>query len=1097
MSQAIEGQVQDLVGRDGERHDARKALNSVPVLAVEGAAGMGKTALVRELARELAAENEKRSVHWIDAPETGDFRLLLYSIGRALSGPGLALRERTLADLRYWVTALVNDSDAIVIVEDLHRIRDAELDIFLRAVSSQLGRGRLMVTSRESLNLPMRASGALPWITLGPLDGDSVYRLVRDSYLAAEAEPPSRDEVDRAGEFLEGIPDRIRTACTMSAWARLPFHEAAMQAKGGDVLDMLVIQLGADQQKAMGTLALTGYPMREVVLKRFAEAEIDTSGYVWQLLVERRPDGLWLPYRYRQAVRHCLRVGQRLKIHDMLNEFYWDAFKDSGDVELALRSIEHALEAGRPGDAADRFERVLPTARLEGLHARVLEASRRIPDRMRAARPKITGGIYFCRAFLGDKMALKRLEEALEQASSDEREGLLADLAWLHRQLGDIPRSIYYRTRAVDEARKLDEQRKLLTHQMELADLHLIVRDYDMTRRILKDSRELLMELEQDMPSIEGKYFLCRGMLSLIDGDLRSAEKDLGRAKLTLSEAMAFREVGQVDRRVGRYYAVLGNWEKAIESYQEAQDTLRRSGDLLDAAEVELVLAELYLHRGDKARATSLIATANEVLREESAEYTQGLDGVMKLVRARLALFEGALDTARERYEEALRAMAEGADGERQAELSRQLVELYSADGNFFRARDVMKRMGELEKGDALATGPQQERHLAEAWYALNRGEHERARTLAQQAREAAQNAHAYLRIIESLKILSLASLEEHEFDRLDDVLRSIERIKVSTDRVTPLHAKLYAARRSAECGKWDELERQLEELKAAVAEVEYEAFAAPIAFLEARLADARGRDREASEIGAEAYERAKRGQSLLAAEIGFFVSGVDRRRGIPGAGDRYRREARLVMAHRADLKLLGLKVEEAVRTGRTKPADRIKVREAAAELDEATLKRAWAKAQSLHLLSRGTCTVVSPTGSRQVEADYRDFVPTSDAELVIDAADYVAFRGREVISLDDKRLVHILLCHLARTAQNPQDSAQVFSTVWGEHYEGAESESRLETSMRRLRQALGGPEGAGRLLITYSSGKLGLDTSARWLLFEEPQKKRYGMDAE
>ncbi|MCA9522117.1 MAG: AAA family ATPase [Myxococcales bacterium] len=1097
MSQAIEAQVQALVGRDGERHDARKALGTVPVLAVEGPAGIGKTALVRDLAQQLAAEDSKRVVHWVDAPETGDFRLLLYAIGRALSGPGLALRERTLADLRYWVTALVNDSDAVVIVEDLHRIRDAELDVFLRSVSSQLGRGRLLVTSRESLNLPMRTSGALPWITLAPLDGDSVYRMVQDGYRAAEIDPPSRDEVDRAGEFLEGIPDRVRTACTMSAWARLPFHEAAMQAKGGDVLDMLVIQIGADQQKAMGTLALTGYPMPEAVLKRFVDAEIDVTGYAWQLLVERRPDGLWLPYRYRQAVRHCLRVGQRLKVHDQLNDYYWDAFKDSGDVELALRSIEHALEAGRPGDAADRFERVLPTARLEGLHARVLEASRRIPERMRASRPKITGGIYFCRAFLGDKMALKRLEDALEQATSDEREGLLADLAWLHRELGDIQRSIYYRTRAVDEARKLDEQRKLLAHQMELADLHLVIRDYEMTRRILRESRELLMELEQDMPAIEGKYFLCRGMLSLIDGDLRSAEKDLGRAKLTLSEAMAFRDVGQVDRRVGRYYAALGNWEKAIESYQEAQETLRRSGDLLDAAEVELILAELHLYRGDKARATALIASANEVMREESEEYARPLEGPMKLCRSRLALFDGALVDARERLEEALRVMGETLEPDRHAELSRQLVELYSADGNFFRARDVLKRMGELEKGDAMAKGAQQERHLAEAWYALYRGEHERARTHAQQAREAAQGSHAYLRIMESLKILALAALDEHDFDRLEEVLRSLERIKVKSDRVTPLYAQLFVARREAERERWDELGPALEALKRATHEAEFETFNAWIAFLEARLADAQGRDREGSEIGAEAYEKAKAGLSLLAAEIGFFTSGVDRRRGIPGAGDHYRREARLVMAHRPDLKLLGLKVEEAVRAHRFKAGDRTKVRETALELDEASLKRAWAKAKSLHLLSRGTCTMVSATGSREVEADYRDFVPASEAELIIDAADYTTFRGREVISLDDKRLVHNLLCHLARTANNPQESSEVFTAVWAERYEGAESESRLETSMRRLRQALGGPEGSGRLLITYSSGKLGLDTNATWLLFEEPQKKRYGMPDE
>lgn len=1081
------------IGREDELSDARSALRTVPVLAVEGEAGIGKTAFLREIASELVTENPERAILWVDTPESGDFSLLLYQIGVMLSEPGRAIRERTLSDLRYWVTSLINDVNAVVIVEDIHRIKSPQLEIFLRSVSSHLGKGRLLLSTRESLEIPVKADGALPWVTLGRLDPADCRALVEHVYHSLQETPPSPEQLEQALPHLDGLPERVLSAAVTSLWARLPFSEAALTAKAGDIIDMLVVRLSAADQKAMGILALAGVPLSDDVLQDLMDGKaVDTSTHVWNLLTESRPDGRWMPYCYRAPVRHGVRVGQRLQIHDKLNNLYWSAFQETNFVEQAMRSIEHALEAGRPGDAADRFEKVLPMARKEGLHRRILDAARRIPDRMQASRPRISGGLYYCKAFLGDQRAAERLEATLEQAPTDQREGLCVDLATLKRAAGDTKKALYFRGRALEEAKRRDDPLATLIHTVELADLNLVVRDYEMAKYLLQGCPELFLETELDDPAVEGKYFESRGLLALREGDIKSAEKDLGRAKLSLEEAMAFREVGQVDLRVAMYYYGIGDWRQARSYFDEALASLKRSGDRIDAASVEIAIADLRLLAGDKTEAGKLITGVSELIRSEEKEYVKALEPALIVARGKFARHDGDYLKYREALQEAVVLYEELGNPGIVANLKGMIMTLCAMDGNYFRSRDLLRKMPDVERSEEKLKLPEhQERMLADAYAAYYRAQYAKAREFAETVRRFAQQSRAYMRIVNANKVLVMCALAQHQFSLLEDYLKAMRKGLIDDDRLTPIWADCYEALAYCEQGETDRAKATLERLEAAAGEIDYQGMSAYWTYVGGRIAAAEGRLKDASTLAAEAYDLARKGQSLFGVDVGFFAAAVEKARGIPGAGERYRRDARLITAHRPDLKVIGLKVEETVRGYRWKAPDRLKVRQATIELPADTLQRLWLQVQAMGFCSRGQGWLVTPAGVETVFLDYRDFVAADAYTLVIDGPDFQAFLGTEVIALDSKRLLHHLLCHLARTANQPQSTEKVFAAVWGEKYEGAESESRLETQLKRLRQLLGGPEGAGAFITTYSDGRLGLDPAASWCLFDADESEK------
>ncbi|WP_433380829.1 tetratricopeptide repeat protein [Actinoplanes sp. CA-142083] len=153
-----------LVGRDGDL--AR--LGRAPVEVVQGLAGIGKSALAAQHAKDQAGRSNP--VWWINATSRADVELGLAALAGALQ-PGLAtaLSTSALADrATAWLAA---HSGWLLVLDDVRALPDVG-DLLRRVGATG---GRVVVTSRTDLGW-RRITPSV--IALGPLSDDAARRLL-------------------------------------------------------------------------------------------------------------------------------------------------------------------------------------------------------------------------------------------------------------------------------------------------------------------------------------------------------------------------------------------------------------------------------------------------------------------------------------------------------------------------------------------------------------------------------------------------------------------------------------------------------------------------------------------------------------------------------------------------------------------------------------------------------------------------------------------------------------------------------------------------------------------------------------------------------
>ncbi|MDB4967805.1 MAG: hypothetical protein JWN44_3494 [Myxococcales bacterium] len=314
------------LGRDAERRRLLAQLGRVPVACVSGVAGVGKTALAYAVAADWPAPAVYRRA------QAGEpLASLLDDARRALAGG--AVRERDSDDERLDELAHALDADgALLIVDDLHLVADADRDALLSALGAQLRRGRLLVTSRE--------------------------RLV------------SRRGADRVELRLEGLDEANARALWASldnlygtsagfevVWARSFGNPLTLrQAHAGDLgnedpIADVVASLSAAELRMASLLALAAVrlPGPALVERAGRDGRAVIASLVRKMIAESDATGLCVHDAFRAPILACLDVPTERARHGELAELVQGAALDA--VVRGREVTRHLVRAGRVADA--------------------------------------------------------------------------------------------------------------------------------------------------------------------------------------------------------------------------------------------------------------------------------------------------------------------------------------------------------------------------------------------------------------------------------------------------------------------------------------------------------------------------------------------------------------------------------------------------------------------------------------------------------------------------------------------------------------------------------------------------------------------------
>lgn len=319
-----------LIGRGRDLATTRAAVDASTAVAVIGAAGMGKTALVR-----TALEGRP---HLIGTARHGLVRrpylALEHVVGEPLAGEPDAVAEAVLDAVR------ADDATRCLVVEDLQWAHD----LTLAALGLLVGRLPLVVTARDDSE-PSPALDALidqcTEVRLGPLPSRSAAALARRAH--PRLAPAARDELLRQAG---GNPLLI---------TRLVDADRNVSASLRDAIAARVAGADEPNRRRLGLLALLGRAAQP------RELDVDVDVRLPELMI-RQPDGT-VTFGHAavgEAVAATLSPDARIALHHELATRL-------DDVESAAHRLAAGDEAGALAAAARALDgpENSPTVRAE------------------------------------------------------------------------------------------------------------------------------------------------------------------------------------------------------------------------------------------------------------------------------------------------------------------------------------------------------------------------------------------------------------------------------------------------------------------------------------------------------------------------------------------------------------------------------------------------------------------------------------------------------------------------------------------------------------------------------------------------------------
>ncbi|MDB5220508.1 MAG: transcriptional regulator, family, partial [Myxococcaceae bacterium] len=231
-----------MIGRERELGELRTLVTRSRVVAVHGAAGIGKTTLVLAACREAARENAIPPVVHLALAGATDPRDAVERTAKAIGEPRPTPPPDRVAEA---LSVLLSSAPRTVVWDDLDE-RSAPLADLIRRFASHDGQARLVIVSRRLITAPEAAFRAPAYEVL-PLSHVDAVRLVR-----ALEEERGRTLADDLAEATAGNPLLLKVALAEAALPRVEAnatdalrHSIEERAKG-PARKLLAILAAAD-----------------------------------------------------------------------------------------------------------------------------------------------------------------------------------------------------------------------------------------------------------------------------------------------------------------------------------------------------------------------------------------------------------------------------------------------------------------------------------------------------------------------------------------------------------------------------------------------------------------------------------------------------------------------------------------------------------------------------------------------------------------------------------------------------------------------------------------------------------------------------------
>jgi predicted ATPase/DNA-binding CsgD family transcriptional regulator len=664
-----------LIGREQEVHAVSGLLQrqDVRLVTITGTAGVGKTRLALQVARELPEEFADR-VQFIQLAPVTDAELVLPTIAHELG-----LQEAGSDSVLDRLISFLHEQRALLVLDNFEQVLPAA--IHLAALLESCPRLILLVTSREILHLRAEQQYTLLPLALPHLDRLPDLQSLRQTAAVTlfiqrvSAIKPefqlTKGNARTIAEIchrLDALPLAIELAAArikiLSPQALLARLEHRLQVLTGGALDLPERQrtlrntiawsydlLDPEEQRVFRRLAvyIGGATVESVEVLCGARATEGEPEHILDIVVSLLDKSL-----FQQTEQDT--EEPRLRMLETIREFGLECLHDTGEIEECRKA--HALY----------FLTLAETAESNLKGARQVEWLRRLETEqgnIRAALGwliehgvadlslRFTGALWrfwFMRGYFGE--GRQWLQAALElmprSEESSERAKALCGLGWINSFIGDIHAARIALEESATIFRKLGDKAGQAEAQSELAEGVYLRDDPKAAGRLFEDSLELAREAND--PWILSMLLRTLGLF-IYERDHANLERGVSLLEESISIS---REVGD---KVGLMRALersvltatwQGDVERAALLAKENLSLVYEMDSRTDSLEILNHVAVATLFQGEAARAEALLYECIALVQEELAETTHGKNHAARalLTLGEISLHRGEVEQA-------------------------------------------------------------------------------------------------------------------------------------------------------------------------------------------------------------------------------------------------------------------------------------------------------------------------------------------------------------------------------------------------------------------------------------------------------------------